>query len=88
MQTETAEIARGGVAGCFLKIVEGKDLGRTLDLPEGVALVGTRETCDIRLEDATVSGEHVRVEATASGLNRSASATGARETTPAAIPGR
>jgi DNA-binding NtrC family response regulator len=54
--------------GCVIKVIEGPDLGREVDLERGAAVVGTKSDCQLRLSDSTVSGHHVRIEVTDEGL--------------------
>jgi uncharacterized glyoxalase superfamily protein PhnB len=44
------------------------EAGATFDLREGRAVVGTREDCQLRLTDPSVSGHHVQIEVTQDGL--------------------
>ncbi len=46
--------------GCVIEVVEGPAAGKRLQL-EAKALVGRKETCDLVIEDKTVSREHLRL---------------------------
>jgi two-component system, NtrC family, nitrogen regulation response regulator GlnG len=54
--------------GCLVRVTEGEDLGVELELPLGVAVIGTRDDCDLRLTDGAVSGRHLQLEVTADGI--------------------
>src|SRR5690242_1588998 len=67
-RTQTVETHAHQQVGCVLRVLEGEDAGKSLDLPEGRAVVGTRDDCELRLTDPTVSGRHVEVAITPAGL--------------------
>ena len=54
--------------GCVLRILDGPDRGRELELPAGTATVGSSESCDLCLSDPAVSGHHLRVETVPEGI--------------------
>ncbi len=69
-----------GLSGqAALRVIDGPDRGRAVSLGEarsrtpgqgrrGTVLVGTGETCDLRLQDTTVSRQHLSVELVPEGL--------------------
>ena len=54
--------------GCLVRVTEGDDVGLQVDLPSGVAVVGTRDDCDLCLTDGAVSGKHLQLEITPDGI--------------------
>ncbi len=66
--TDAIEHEPSAHGGCLLKVIEGDDAGLEHDLPAGRVVVGTDPSCQLRLTDSTVSGQHLRVEVTPQGL--------------------
>jgi DNA segregation ATPase FtsK/SpoIIIE, S-DNA-T family len=66
---QTVSLVRAGerfvethrVAAAVLKVVDGPDLGQEFSLVSGSNVVGRGRSCDVRLNDAMVSRQHVRV---------------------------
>ncbi len=50
------------VEGAVLVVESGPDAGREIPLPEHPVVIGRGETADVRLGDASVSREHLRLE--------------------------
>jgi DNA-binding NtrC family response regulator len=54
--------------GCVVRVLDGDDAGRAVEVQEGGLLVGSRAEVDLRLHDATVSGRHLKILPTEDGL--------------------
>lgn len=66
--TQTLTQQASSAKGFVLRILEGPDTGKELELVDGTATIGSKPECDMQVSDHTVSGAHVRVEATPEGL--------------------
>ena len=67
-KTEGIERNTPEADGCLIQVIEGADAGTSYELLRGKAVVGSREGCQLRLSDPTVSGSHVEVEVRADGV--------------------
>jgi transcriptional regulator with GAF, ATPase, and Fis domain len=66
--TDTLERVTADNEGCVLRVVEGPDAGKSLELTSGSAVVGTKPECQLRLTDSAVSGRHLGISITADGF--------------------
>jgi DNA-binding NtrC family response regulator len=74
MESRTYEFSHGehgtGLAGCVLYVAQGVpgELGLSLKVNLGEALIGTGEACELRLTDPSVSAKHFRIIVRTDGL--------------------
>jgi len=54
--------------GCVIRVTDGDDAGKEIELTAGAVTIGTRPECELSLADSTVSSRHVTVEAVADGI--------------------
>ena len=66
--TETIDKPTTAVTGCVLRVTDGNDAGREVELTRGSVSVGSAPGQDLRLADPTVSGQHARVTLVAGGV--------------------
>src|SRR5579864_3320638 len=67
--TSTAPVTVLAVRAATIEVKRGPDAGRRARLDRPVFVVGTVEGADLRLTDAAVSREHLRITLTPSGLH-------------------